>query len=114
MTPSASSRWMRFQQGVEERPTRLPISATEWEASCCSRARILRSMASMEQAPAREINAFLPNLVELFCVFWHFLGVYLENYSPASEIPQEVVRARASEVREPCFFARRDVSSNKH
>src|SRR5258705_8843798 len=38
---------MRFQQGVEERPTRLPISATECEASCWRRARILRSMASM-------------------------------------------------------------------
>ena len=47
MTPSASSRWMRFQHGVDDRPTRLPISATDSEASSCTTARILRSMASM-------------------------------------------------------------------
>src|SRR2546428_13208645 len=42
---------MRFQQGVEERPTRLPISATESEASSCSTARILRSIVSMLEYP---------------------------------------------------------------
>ena len=47
MTPSASSRWMRFQHGVDDRPTRLPISATDSEASSCTTARILRSMASI-------------------------------------------------------------------
>src|SRR4029077_11757645 len=39
---------MRFQQGVDDRPTRLPISATEREASSCSTVKILRSMASIE------------------------------------------------------------------
>src|SRR5262245_49898207 len=47
MTPSASSRWMRFQQGVDDRPTRLPISATDSEASPCSSDRILRSVTSI-------------------------------------------------------------------
>ena len=32
ITPSASSRWMRFQHGVDDSPTRSPISATESEA----------------------------------------------------------------------------------
>src|SRR3954453_19257001 len=50
ITPSASSFWMRFQQGVEDSPTRLPTSATESEASCCSTPRILRSMASMPKS----------------------------------------------------------------
>ena len=35
ITPSASSRWMRFQQGVDDSPTRCPISATDSEASSC-------------------------------------------------------------------------------
>src|SRR3974390_1818371 len=39
---------MRFQQGVDERPTRLPMSATESEASSCRTVKILRSMASIE------------------------------------------------------------------
>src|SRR5688572_30663766 len=47
MMPSASSRWMRLQQGVEDRPTRLPISATDREASPCRRDRILRSVRSI-------------------------------------------------------------------
>src|SRR5579862_7965556 len=47
MTPSDSSRWMRFQHGVEDRPTREPISATESAASSCRTARIFRSMASI-------------------------------------------------------------------
>src|SRR6516162_372425 len=46
ITPSASNRWMRFQQGVDDSPTRSPISATEREASSCSTIRILRSIAS--------------------------------------------------------------------
>src|SRR5688572_7530915 len=47
MTPSASSRWMRFQHGVDDSPTRLPISATDREASPCRRVRILRSVTSI-------------------------------------------------------------------
>src|SRR5215211_1718888 len=38
---------MRFQHGVDESPTRLPISATEREASSCKTARIFRSIASI-------------------------------------------------------------------
>src|SRR5690242_9468564 len=51
ITPSASRRWIRFQHGVEDSPTRLPISATDSEASSCNTARIFRSMASMPQKP---------------------------------------------------------------
>src|SRR5688572_4835518 len=71
MTPSASSRWMRFQHGVDDSPTRLPISATDSDASCCSSARILRSVASslegrsledeaMELPPDKNIFRLLP------------------------------------------------------
>jgi hypothetical protein len=40
---------MRFQHGVDDSPTREPISATESEASSWTTARIFRSMASMLQ-----------------------------------------------------------------
>src|SRR3954471_8670340 len=54
ITPSASSFWIRFQQGVDDRPTRLPTSATEREASCCSTPRILRSIASIPRSSWRK------------------------------------------------------------
>src|ERR1700722_7494421 len=41
---------MRFQHGVDESPTRLPISATDNEASSCRMARILRSVASIRSS----------------------------------------------------------------
>jgi hypothetical protein len=41
---------MRFQQGVEDNPTRLPISATASEASSCKTANIFRSIASMKKS----------------------------------------------------------------
>src|SRR5262245_9522703 len=47
MTPSASSRCSRFQQGVDDKPTRWPISATESDASCWTTARIFLSIASI-------------------------------------------------------------------
>src|SRR4051794_39710488 len=49
MMPSPSIRWMRFQHGVDDNPTRSPISATVSEASCCRTLRILRSIASMRR-----------------------------------------------------------------
>src|SRR5262249_9846848 len=49
MTPSASSRWIRFQHGVEDKPTRAPISATESDALSCKTARIFLSIASMSR-----------------------------------------------------------------
>ena len=49
ITPSASSFWIRFQHGVDDKPTRCPISATEREASCCRTPSILRSMPSMRR-----------------------------------------------------------------
>src|SRR5271169_1704919 len=68
MTPSASSRWMRFQHGVDDRPTREPISATERAALSCRTARIFRSIASIE-------------------IFFHKIGdmaIYREKYSKSS------------------------------
>src|SRR5208282_123396 len=47
---------MRFQQGVEDSPTREPISATDSEASSCRTASIFRSMASMRS----DLSKFLP------------------------------------------------------
>src|SRR4029077_14073147 len=55
---------MRFQQGVDDRPTRLPISATESDASSCSTVKILRSMAS----------------IEIFFQLSAFATLYIEKY----------------------------------
>src|SRR4051812_22674679 len=46
MTPRASSFWMRFQQGVAERPTRSAICAIERVASCCRMSSSCRSISS--------------------------------------------------------------------
>src|SRR5580704_14711587 len=68
MTPSASSRWMRFQHGVEDKPTREPISATDRAAFSCKTASILRSMASMG----------------IFFRQSSKIAIYRENYSKSS------------------------------
>src|SRR5215813_15616986 len=86
MTPSASSRWMRFQHGVEDRPTKLPISATEWEASCCRSARILRSMASIRADPCKGNKCNLDGRGRMISSPPGVFEVYLEDYSPATEI----------------------------
>src|SRR5580704_9203943 len=62
MTPSDSSRWMRFQHGVDDRPTREPISATDSAAFSCRTARIFRSMASI-------VANNLPNLRDLISIY---------------------------------------------
>src|SRR5215469_4563826 len=65
---------MRFQHGVEDSPTRCPISATDNEASACSTARIFRSMASIRlmrrprknRAPRTEVeNYSMPGPLEI-------------------------------------------------
>src|SRR6516164_855188 len=86
MTPSASSRWIRFQHGVEDRPTKLPISATEWEASCCRRARILRSMASIRADPCKGNKCNLDEGGRMISSLPGVFEMYLEGYSPATEI----------------------------
>ena len=53
MTPSASSRWMRFQHGVCDKPTRPPISAIDRVASSCRSARMFRSVASISDLSFR-------------------------------------------------------------
>src|ERR1700733_1407652 len=49
MMPSSSNRWMRFQQGVEDSPTCLPISATDSEAASCRSRMMCRSVKSIRQ-----------------------------------------------------------------
>src|SRR5215467_5824693 len=95
MTPSASSRWIRFQQGVEDRPTRLPISATEWEASCCRSARILRSMASIGGKPYERNRCNLHGGDRMISSLPAVFEVYLEDYSPATEIRPQGARLPA-------------------
>ncbi len=46
ITPSASRRWIRFQQGVCDSPTCSPMAAMESVASFCRSARIFRSIES--------------------------------------------------------------------
>src|SRR5580698_8314249 len=69
MTPSDSSRWMRFQHGVDDRPTREPISATDSAAFSCRTARIFRSMASI--------------MAIIFQIF-ETKPLYIEDYSKSS------------------------------
>src|SRR5215217_8031937 len=82
MTPSASSRWMRFQHGVDDSPTRLPISATDNDASFCSTARILRSMASMlgNSSNEDEVNC-RSALIGINFLFRHGYCLYRVKYS---------------------------------
>src|SRR5262245_21815411 len=70
ITPSASRRWIRFQHGVEDRPTRLPISATESEALSCRSARILRSIESISAVSIREYFITKQDYIEGFSQLW--------------------------------------------
>src|SRR6185437_10727139 len=82
MTPSASSFCSRFQHGVDDRPTRWPISATEREASCCTTARILRSMASiLEFLGGREVFDYNDHTyrISLLCV-WSSCHLYRKTF----------------------------------
>ena len=53
-----------FQQGVEDSPTREPISATDSEASFCRTVSILRSMASMRREPQTRAKARRSNIFQ--------------------------------------------------
>src|SRR5438270_5138485 len=98
ITPSASSFWMRFQQGVDDSPTRLPTSATDSEASCCSTPRILRSMASMPRS-FRILGEIFDSatLLELMFLFGACICSYREEYSISS--------AESSEARHEHSFS---------
>src|SRR6185437_13373933 len=108
ITPSASSRCKRFQQGVEDSPTRCPISATESEASSCTTARILRSMASMlsslqnlEAKPKRWPS------IRIFLLFAGRICLYREKYSISRTISVERKRSILQDkahVKEFSFF----------
>src|SRR3546814_5260673 len=54
ITPCFSSFWMRFQQGVGERPTRTAISASDRLASSWMARRILRSVSSISRFASRQ------------------------------------------------------------
>src|SRR5215510_15949438 len=66
---------MRFQHGVEDSPTRLPISATESEALSCSSARILRSIESMAAAVHERFTQESRLSIEIFSV-WQRANIY--------------------------------------
>src|SRR5258707_7862235 len=53
MTPDFSRRWMRFQHGLCDSPTRCAICASERLASSWRSATIFLSIASMIQTPAK-------------------------------------------------------------
>src|ERR1700738_1259232 len=53
MTPDLSRRWMRFQHGLCDSPTRCAICASERLASSWRSATIFLSIASMIQTPAK-------------------------------------------------------------
>src|SRR6516165_9430464 len=59
ITPSDSSFWIRFPHGVEDKPTRCPISATDSEASCCNSRSILRSTTSIRNSPFKRLGITL-------------------------------------------------------
>src|ERR1700761_4147748 len=72
---------MRFQQGVDDKPTRLPISATESEASSCRTVKILRSMAS----------------IEIFFQLTAFTTLYIEKYFDQEENAIPAMRPETAE-----------------
>src|SRR6185369_8888277 len=78
---------MRFQHGVDDNPTRLPISATDSDESSCRRARILRSVASIvltsngkKARPSRDPERARPRNL---CYLLIGSISHIEKYSPS-------------------------------
>src|SRR5436190_5064468 len=93
---------MRFQHGVEESPTRLPTSATESEASCCSTPRILRSIASMPRCPGeRGKDPERRPIVGTEFLFEAMICYYREKYSISRA--QSIFEVRPMRVLAPAF-----------
>src|SRR6476619_4992770 len=91
---------MRFQHGVDDSPTRLPISATESEASCCSTPRIFRSMASMPKSLGKRDGLFLSGEVLRTIFFFYKPNCsYREQYSFSSAKSFETAMAFLSSFR---------------
>src|SRR5438445_5938459 len=106
ITPSASRRWMRFQHGVEDRPTRSPISATDSEASSCSTVRILRSMASSRRFGSCNGTAVARSVMRRK---FHMKGLkpsYREKSSHARPLsPRSGVAGRLALAQKRCDFS---------
>src|ERR1700740_1534301 len=82
MTPESSSRLMRRQQGLEDKPTRSAISATERPASCWIRSRILASTASrvsdkFSSFDGRKGATIVPQIQREGACFWQAIAVIL-------------------------------------
>src|SRR4030095_9367026 len=97
---------MRFQQGVDDRPTRSPISATESEASSCSTVRILRSMASRRRFGSCKGTAVARSVMR---IKFHMKGLkpsYRENSSHARPaFPQSGRAGRLALAQKCCDFS---------
>src|SRR3569623_3267446 len=72
---------MRFQHGVDDRPTRSPISATESEASSCRTVRILRSMASRRRGVSSTAGARSASDIENFFYYEGVCPYHIEEHS---------------------------------
>src|SRR4029079_2952736 len=93
MTPSPWSFSSRFQQGVDDRPTRWPISATEREASSWTTARIFRSTASiLFWSPKLERSAYIRLKFRTIFLFVPRTCLYREKYSISRTIYCRVPR----------------------
>src|SRR6185312_3002561 len=82
MTPASSSRLILRQHGLEDRPTRSAISATERLASCWMRSSILASTASRTSdkfsSPSGALSArFVPRNPPAGARFWQAIAVIL-------------------------------------
>src|SRR3954452_17730940 len=82
MTPASPSRLIRRQQGLEDKPTRSAISATDRPASCWMRSRILASTASSTSdkisSPTHGLHArFLPRNRDGGARFWQAIAAIL-------------------------------------
>src|ERR1700752_829993 len=75
ITPASSRRLIRRQQGLEDKPTRSAISATDNPASCWIRSRILASTESSTSDNISSYNRhesilFLPRNRSAGACFW--------------------------------------------
>src|SRR5580704_19673116 len=80
MTPSSSSRLMRRQHGLDDRPTRSAISATERLASCWIRSRMRASTASSNSDKFSPSFHGMPRENAEACRIW---GMRLAGLQPA-------------------------------
>src|SRR5262245_53892490 len=100
---------MRFQHGVDESPTRLPISATEREASSCRTDRIFRSMASIAAKALLARSRFSHfGSIEIDFLFWkcilricRIIFYFKAQGAPSPDAVGRAVRATGPSMRAP-------------